>query len=80
MAFFHAVQGVLSILIMVSVGCFLTHKGWFTEDSKRLLPRLVNYVALPTYMTWNLMTTFTRDKLVAMLPGAIVPLLAMLIC
>ncbi|MDF2500003.1 MAG: Auxin Efflux Carrier [Anaerosporomusa subterranea] len=79
MSFLHALQGVLTIMIMVSVGYFLTHKGWFTEDSKKLLPRLVNYVALPTYMTWNLMTTFSREKLLAMLPGAIVPFIAMLI-
>lgn len=79
MPFIQALQGVLTILLMVMVGYILTHKGWLTADAKTLLPRLVNYVALPTYMTWNLMTTFTHDKLLAILPGTLVPFIAMVI-
>lgn len=80
MSFLQALQGVLTILIMVSVGYFLTHRGWFNEDTKKLFARLVNYVALPTYMTWYLMTTFSREKLLEILPGMIVPFLSMVIC
>jgi malate permease and related proteins len=79
LSFIQALQGVMTIMIMVSVGYVLAHKGWFTEDTKKLIPRLVNYIALPTYMIWNLMTTFSHEKLLEMLPGLIVPVLSMLI-
>ncbi len=79
MSFFQAVQGVLVILIMVAVGYYLTHKGWLNNDAGILIPRLINYVALPTYMTWNLMTTFDQERLLAILPGTLVPFLAMLL-
>lgn len=79
MSFLHALQGVVSILLMVAVGYYLTHKGWLTADARTLIPRLVNYVALPTYMTWNLMTTFDHDKLLAILPGTLVPFFSMLL-
>lgn len=80
MPFLQALQGVLTILIMVSVGYFLSQRGWFNEDTKKLFARLVNYVALPTYMTWYLMTTFSREKLLELLPATLVPFLSMLVC
>ena len=80
MLFLQALQGVLSILIMVSAGYALAWRGWLTEDTKQLFARLVNYVALPTYMTWYLMTTFSREKLLQLLPGMLVPFLSMLLC
>ena len=79
LSFLHALQGVLVVLLMVATGYFLTRKGWLTGETRILLPRLVNYVALPTYMTWNLMTTFDHDKLLAILPGTVVPFLSMLL-
>ncbi|HWQ60929.1 MAG TPA: AEC family transporter [Negativicutes bacterium] len=77
MPFFQALQGVLVILIIVGLGYLLTRKGWLGAEAQVLFPRLINYVALPTYMTWNLLTTFDQDKLLAILPGTLVPLLAM---
>ena len=77
MVFLHAVEGVITIVLMVLVGYALTWKGWFTEDNAKLLPRLVNYVALPTYMLWNLMNTFDKGKLEQMVYGMAVPILSM---
>ncbi len=79
MPFFQAIQGVIVILIIVVLGYLLTRKGWLDAGAQTLFPRLINYVALPAYATWNLMTTFDRDKLLAVLPGMLVPLLAMLL-
>jgi predicted permease len=67
------------ILIMVGLGYLLTRKGWLNAETQMLFPRLINYVSLPTYMIWNLMTTFDQQKLLAILPGTLVPLLAMLL-
>ncbi len=79
MEFFYAVTGVISIIIMVSIGYFLTMKGWFNQDNAKLLPKLINYVSLPAYMLWNLMNTFDKAKLQEMLFGLAIPVTSMLI-
>lgn len=79
MVFLHAIEGLMSIIIMVSLGYILTGRGWFTPDNSRLLPKLVTYVALPTYMVWNLLSTFTKENFIPLFAGIIVPVLAMLI-
>ena len=58
---------------------FLTAKKVFTSQNAGLLPLLVNYVSLPTYMIWNLLSTFDRDKFLPLLSGVWVPAIAMLI-
>ncbi|MDR3565971.1 MAG: AEC family transporter [Negativicutes bacterium] len=77
--FFNAIGGLISIIIMVSLGYLLTRKGWFNQTNSALLPKLVNYIALPTYMIWNLMTTFDKANFLPMFNGIIVPILSMLI-
>lgn len=78
MIFLHAMEGLISIIIMVSLGYILTTKGWFTEESSKLLPKLVNYIALPAYMLWNLLSTFDRSTFLPLFSGIIVPVLSML--
>lgn len=63
---------------MVSLGYILTGRGWFTPANARLLPKLVTYIALPTYMVWNLLNTFTKENFLPLFAGIIVPVLAML--
>jgi len=63
---------------MVSLGYILTAKGWFNQENSKLLPLLVNYVALPTYMIWNLLTTFDRSSFLLLFSGIVVPILSML--
>ena len=79
MLFFHALGGLFSIILMVSIGYFLTAKRRFTPENSALLPFLVNYVSLPTFMIWNLLSTFDRAKLLPLLSGVVVPALSMLI-
>lgn len=78
LTFLHAIESLISIIIMVSLGYFLTAKGWFNQENSRLLPRLVNYVALPTYMIWNLLSTFDKETFLPMFSGIIVPVISML--
>lgn len=80
MVFLQAIEGVLSIVIMITVGYFLARLGWFNRENSGLLPKLVNYVSLPAYMLWNLMTTFNHEQLVHLLYGVIVPIISMLVC
>ena len=50
MVFFHALQGILSLQIIVTVAYVLARKGWFSPEIQILLPRLVTTVALPSYL------------------------------
>ena len=79
MVFLHALEGLFTIMLMVSTGYFLTAKQYFTPENAGLLPILVNYVSLPTYMIWNLLSTFDRAKFLPLLSGVAVPAIAMVI-
>jgi predicted permease len=75
----NALEGVISVILMIALGFALAKKGWFGADSSALLSRLVVSVALPAYMISNLMGGYDRAKLVAMLPGLPVPFAVMLV-
>jgi len=79
LVFLHAIEGLVSIIIMVSLGYILTAKGWFNQENSKLLPKLVNYISLPTYMIWNLLNTFDKATFIPLFCGIIVPVLSMLI-
>lgn len=79
MHFFQALEGLFSIMIMVSAGYYLTVKKIFTPENSSLLPLLVNYVALPPFMIWSMLNTFDRATLVPLLSGVFVPAISMII-
>lgn len=79
MILFNAVQGVLSIILMISIGYVLSHKGWFDDKSSKLISRLVVNLALPSYMISNLVSTYSREKLLQLGTGLAIPFLAMFI-
>lgn len=74
----NALQSVFSIIMMIALGFTLAKRKWFEAGSSALLSRLVVSVALPAYMISNLMSSYDRTKLLAMVPGLPVPFLAML--
>ncbi len=74
----HALNGVVTVMIMIAVGFCLERRRWFSEDSISLISRLVNYVCLPTYMMTNILSQFKHDQLITLSHGLIVPLLSML--
>ncbi|MFX3617110.1 MAG: AEC family transporter [Sporolactobacillus sp.] len=77
--FLSSIQGVLVILIMVSVGYILAARGWFDEKSSRLIARLVTQIALPAYMISTIMQDFSSRELLRLLPDLRFPILSMLI-
>jgi malate permease and related proteins len=77
---FHALEGMLSILIMVALGYVLTMKGWFPEENSKLIPKLVNNISLPSLMLWNLTSAFDKESLLSLLYGLPVPFLSMFLC
>lgn len=74
----HALNGVLTIILMIAVGFYLERRGWFSEESVALISRLVNYVCLPTYMLTNILGQFKHDQLITLSHGLIVPVISML--
>jgi len=72
-----SIQSILPIVIMIAVGYFLTRRGWFGEDAAGLFSKVVTNVALPPYMIYNVMSTYTRAQLIEAGPGLIVPFLSM---
>lgn len=74
----HALNGVLTIILMIAVGFYLERRGWFSEESVALISRLVNYVCLPTYMLTNILGQFKHDQLITLSHGLIVPIISML--
>jgi predicted permease len=72
-----AVQSVLSLVIMISIGYYLSYKGWFNEDVSKLFSRLVVNIAMPAYMISNLMTSFSKEMLVSSGIALLGPLIAM---
>lgn len=76
----NALQSVLSIVIMIALGYWLTVKGMFDEGVAKLFTRLVVNVSLPAMMVYNLLAVFDRDKLYSAGIGIIIPFASMLIC
>jgi len=70
-----AIQGVLTILVMILAGAWLARKGWFTETSSALLSRLVIQISLPALMITNFVGTFDKKMILQLGPGVVVPLL-----
>jgi len=79
-AIMHALQGIVTIMILISIGFILAKCGWFEEHSEAMIARLVTQLCLPAYMLVNLTTTFTHDELMSMSSGLFVPILSIFLC
>ncbi|MDR0339428.1 MAG: AEC family transporter, partial [Desulfovibrio sp.] len=76
----HAVQSVLTLWVIGGTGYLLARAGWFSPDVKVLLPKLATLVALPPYMLYNITSSFTRDELLHLVYGTVVPVISILLC
>lgn len=75
-----AIQGVLSVIIIIGIGYILSYKGWFDESTSKLFSKMVVNISLPLYMISNLMNTFSKESLSQAGIGIIVPFISMIIC
>ncbi|MGI6189597.1 MAG: AEC family transporter [Clostridiales bacterium] len=73
-----AVQSILSILIMISIGYVLSLRGWFNKETPALFSRLVVRVSLPALMLSNLLTTFSKETLFEAGIGLMLPIFVIL--
>lgn len=79
MTFFHALAGVISLLLVVSLGYVLAKMNWFAPQCRALLPKLITNVALPPFLACTIISSFQRDSLTHMLYGTMLPALCMVI-
>ncbi|PJI07252.1 MULTISPECIES: AEC family transporter [Clostridium] len=80
MVILNSLQSVLSIILMLSIGYFFSHKGWFNNETSKLFSKVVINIAVPCYMVSNLLTTYTKDKLIQFASGVFVPFASIIIC
>jgi predicted permease len=74
--FFAGVQGVLTILLMISGGWLLGRKNWFPGDTITVMSRLVLQISIPAMMLSSVVTTFTREDIIRMGPALLLPLIS----
>lgn len=77
--FLQSISGIITILIMVSVGYVLAERGWFDDKSSSILARLVTQIGLPCYMIETILGRFSAADLRIMLPQLRYPALSMII-
>lgn len=77
--FIQGTEGVLVILVMISVGYILARRGWFDKKTGKLLAKLVTQIALPAYMISTITSDFNSKELINLLPNLRFPVLSMII-
>lgn len=77
--FLSSVQGVLIIVILLSIGYYLAKINWFNEKISDLFSKVVVNISLPTYMVVNITSTFTKKELIHSGYGVIIPFLSIII-
>jgi auxin efflux carrier (AEC) len=75
-----AVETVLSMMIIISLGFILTHKKWFTEEVSKVLVKLVTQISLPLLMINTITSNFDSQSLITSSKALIIPFLSMLLC
>ena len=74
-----SLEGVASLFILGLVGYILDRRGWFTPESRALIPRLVIVITLPLYLFVNVVSTFDNQALKQLVSGLVVPILSIAI-
>lgn len=75
-----AVESVLSIIVIIGIGYYLSYKNWFNEEISNAFVKLVTRVTLPMMMFSTMINKFTREDLLGYPIGVLVPMLSIGIC
>ncbi|WP_100487811.1 AEC family transporter [Sporolactobacillus pectinivorans] len=79
MAFWNSIESVVTILIIMALGYFISAKGIFEKDFGSSISWLVTRVALPASVFINVIKFFTKQKLIALSGDLIWPIIAIAI-
>ncbi len=80
MLLLNSIGSILSIVIMISIGYVLTARGWFSDESSKLLTKLVITIALPALMISTILGNLDRSELLSQGKGILIPIISMTIC
>lgn len=80
MIFLHSVQSITSISLMIVLGAYLTHIGWFDDRSSQLFVKLVVNISAPLMLMYNLFSTYDSTELIQAFSGLLVPVVSMTLC
>ncbi|SET37645.1 hypothetical protein SAMN05660297_02210 [Natronincola peptidivorans] len=80
MIFLSALQSILSIIMLILIGFYLTKKGWFDKSASQLFSKLVTTISLPALMIYTFSTSFTKEILMDSAVGFVIPFISMMIC
>lgn len=74
-----SLQSIFAIISMILIGVFFGYKKWFNQDTATLFSKIVVNISVPGFMISNLITNYTKTKLIEVSSGFIVPAVSMLI-
>lgn len=77
--FFNSIQTVLVILLLISVGFFVSWKKWLTREHRPMLTKLIINISVPAITIVNFFDSIPRDKIFSSSKLLIIPLIIMLI-
>lgn len=80
MIFFDTITSIFSIVLIIMTGYVFMEKGWLNQEVGKVFSQIITNLAIPSYMLWNLMSTFTKEKLIHIAPGLAVPFLSIVAC
>lgn len=75
-----ALESILSIASLITIGFILAQRRWFDEKSLNLIVKLVMQVSLPALMINTILTNFTSKQFLASINSLIIPMLSILLC
>lgn len=77
---FDSIETVLVILVLLSVGFFMSWKGWLLKEHRPLLSKLIINIAVPAVTIKNFFDSFSKEIIFSSGKLFLMPLLVMIIC
>lgn len=77
---FSSIETVLVILVLLSVGFFMSWKGWLLKEHKPLLTKLIINISVPAITIRNFFDSFSREIIFSSGKFLLMPLITMVIC
>ncbi len=76
----NAAQSILCLIIIISIGFYLTRIGWFNDSTSSLFSKLVTNISLPPLMIWTVTSSFDREMILGSFKGIIIAFTSIIGC
>lgn len=78
MAIFESMSGVISCMLMIMLGYYLTHIKWFNKEVGQLFSKFAMTVTIPLHMIVSMLKSYSKEDLLTLGTVVIVPLCSIL--